>query len=96
MRVGQSNWFLRRPWLRDKAQRTTPLRAITGKYHSFIAAVANMNFFCYQISHLLSLVGRVGLEPTTARVSGECSIRLSYLPKVVGLAGFEPAPLPRI
>ena len=52
-------------------------------------------------------VGIVGLEPTTFRVSGECSNQLSYIPisggcmfityywvstkPLVGIAGFEPA-----
>lgn len=85
MCIGQFHWFLRRPGPGYKAHRTTPLRAVTCKGHSFVAVVANMNFFCYQVSHFLSLVGRVGLEPTTARVSGECSILLSYLPKVGGI-----------
>jgi hypothetical protein len=35
-------------------------------------------------------VGIVGIEPTTFRVSDECSNQLSYIPICVGEAGFEP------
>ena len=35
-------------------------------------------------------VGKVGLEPTTPRVSGECSNQLSYIPIKVERVGLEP------
>ena len=36
------------------------------------------------------LVGIIGLEPITFRVSGECSNQLSYIPVFVSPTGFEP------